>query len=123
MESTAFPPTTNAHPDSYAAGVALGRSLRSLPVLAPAGPSASVSTYPNHAAGDRQLAAGKKLTAEEMAKRKQAGRDLWDEVLAHAREGRFPKGTDVFVFKSQGMFFVAPAQESFMCRLRFAGGM
>ena len=41
----------------------------------------------------------------------------------HAAEGRFPKGTDVFAFKYRGLFYVAPAQDAFMCRLRFAGGI
>lgn len=108
----------------FAAGHALGRSLRALPVLSVAAAAASpVSTDPNHAAGDRQIAAGKKLTNEENAKRKLSGLDVWDEMLAHARDARFPKGTDVFLFKYQGMFFVAPAQESFMCRMRFAAGL
>jgi ferredoxin-nitrite reductase len=110
-------------PDSYAAGVALGRALRSLPVLNAGSATDAPSNDPNRAAGDRQIAAGKKLTPEETAKRALAERNLWEEVLAHAKDARFPKGTDVFLFKSQGMFFVAPAQESFMCRLRFAGGL
>ncbi len=106
--------------EGFAAGTALGKSLRILPSAPAAKPQ---STDPNIAAGDRQIAVGKKLTNEETAKRKQNGLDVWDEVLAHARDARFPKGTDVFLFKFQGMFYVAPAQESFMCRLRFAGGM
>ncbi len=77
----------------------------------------------HRAAQDRFLAAGKKLTNEEQAKRKMHGLDVWDEMLAHARDGRFPKGTDVFLFKFLGMFYVAPAQDSFMCRLRLPGGM
>jgi ferredoxin-nitrite reductase len=89
-------------------------------VSAPAKP---VSADPNVAAGDRQVAVGKKLTNEENAKRKLNGLDVWDEMVAHARDARFPKGTDVFLFKFMGMFHVAPAQDAFMCRLRFAGGM
>lgn len=80
------------------------------------------STDPNRAAQDRHLADGKKLVAEEQAKRKLNGLDTWDLVLEHARDGRFPKGTDVFMMKFQGMFYVAPAQDAFMCRLRFPGG-
>ena len=67
-------------------------------------------------------AAEKNLTAEEKAKRKLHGLDTWDLVLQHARDGRFPKGTDVFMMKYQGLFYVAPAQDSFMCRLRLPGG-
>ena len=77
----------------------------------------------NRAAQDRFIAAGTKLTAEEQAKRKLSGLDTWDLVLDHARDGRFPKGTDVFLMKFQGMFYVAPAQDSFMCRLRIPGGV
>lgn len=111
--------------NSFAAGQTLGRSLRALPVLGgkPIASTEATSSDVNYVAGDRQLAAGKKLTAEESAKRRQNGLDIWDEMLGHARDGRFPKGTDVFLFKFQDMFFVAPAQNSFMCRLRFAGGM
>jgi len=111
--------------EGFAAGATLGKSLRSLPVFnAPAGKAqGSGPVDPNIAVGDRQIAAGKKLTNEENAKRKQNGLDVWDMVLAHAREARFPKGTDVFLFKFQGMFHVAPAQDAFMCRLRFAGGV
>jgi ferredoxin-nitrite reductase len=74
-------------------------------------------------AQDRFINEGKKLTAEEVAKRKMNGLDVWDKLLEHAREDRFPKGTDVFMIKFLGMFFVAPAQNAFMCRLRFAGGI
>ena len=64
----------------------------------------------------------KKLTPEEQAKQKLNGLDTWDLVLQHARDGRFPRGTDVFMMKFQGLFYVAPAQDSFMCRLRLPGG-
>ena len=60
---------------------------------------------------------------EEEAKRAKNPLDLWDELVAHAEAGKYPKGTDVLLFKFHGLFYVAPAQDSFMCRLRFAGGM
>ena len=75
------------------------------------------------AAQDHFLAAGKKLCPEEEAKRAKPPLDLWDEIGEHAREERFPKGTDVLLFKFHGLFYVAPAQNAFMCRLRFAGGI
>ncbi len=64
-----------------------------------------------------------KLTPEEQAKQELNGLDTWDRVAEHARDGRFPRGTDVFMFKFQGLFYVAPAQDSFMCRLRIPGGI
>jgi ferredoxin-nitrite reductase len=85
---------------------------------AAAGPDAM-----SRAAQNRFLAAGKKLCPEEEAKRAKPPLDLWDEIREHAREGRYPKGTDVLLFKFHGLFYVAPAQNAFMCRLRFAGGI
>jgi ferredoxin-nitrite reductase len=110
--------------DGLSAGAALRRALPVFNSPAPVIPVAKpVSIDPNIAAGDRQVASGKKLTKEEEAKRKLNGLDVWDLMTEHARDGRFPRGTDLFLFKFQGMFHVAPAQDSFMCRLRFAGGM
>src|SRR5579863_1713573 len=77
----------------------------------------------HRAAQDRFLAAGKKLVPEEEAKRKSHPLDMWDELCAEAAEGRFPKGTDIFRHKFFGLFYVAPAQDSFMCRLRIPNGV
>ncbi len=74
-------------------------------------------------AQNRQLQDGKKLCAEENAKRGKNPLDMWNEMQAHARDGKFPKGTDVFLFKFQGLFYVSPAQNSYMCRLRIPGGI
>ena len=48
---------------------------------------------------------------------------MWDEIAANAAKGEFPKGTDVFLYKFHGLFYVAPAQDSFMCRLRNPNGI
>jgi ferredoxin-nitrite reductase len=74
-------------------------------------------------AQDLQTRAGKKLCAEEQAKRKRFPLDIWDDLKAHAARNEPPKGTDVLAFKYYGLFWVAPAQDSFMSRLRFAGGI
>src|SRR5665213_2729195 len=87
------------------------------------GESASASDALLRAAQDRITSTGGKLVLEEQVKRNKNGLDLWDEMLTHARANRFPKGTDVFLFKFQGLFYVAPAQDSFMCRLRFPAGI
>ncbi len=75
------------------------------------------------AAQDRLVAAGETLSAEERAKREKNALDMWDEMVARAGAGEFPKGADVFRYKFHGLFHVAPAQNAFMCRLRFPGGM
>jgi len=74
-------------------------------------------------AQDRFLAAGRKLVPEEEAKRRKDPFAMWDEIVANGAAQRFPKGTDVFLHKFHGLFYVAPAQNSFMCRLRMPGGI
>ncbi|MEL6107508.1 MAG: NirA family protein, partial [Planctomycetota bacterium] len=66
--------------------------------------------------------AGDTLCKEEIAKQEKNPLDMWDEMQARADAAEFPKGTDVFLQKFHGLFYVAPAQDSYMCRLRLPGG-
>ncbi len=94
--------------------------------LAPAGGAAAGGGAPAdalRAAQDATTARGGKLTPEEQAKRQKHPLDRWDEVVARAAEGKFPKGVDVLMTKYHGLFYVAPAQDAFMCRLRIPGGI
>ncbi|HEY2627677.1 MAG TPA: NirA family protein, partial [Usitatibacter sp.] len=97
--------------------------------IAAARPGANASVQPagperiHFAAQDRTVAAGGKLTREEEAKRAKHPFDMWDEIGANADKGEFPKGTDVFLYKFHGLFYVAPAQDAFMCRLRNPNGI
>ena len=75
------------------------------------------------AAQDRAVAAGGKLVAEETAKRQRHPLDRWDEVVERSDKAEFPKGVDVFLTKYHGLFYVAPAENSFMCRLRIPNGI
>ncbi|BCM94313.1 sulfite reductase [ferredoxin] [Abditibacteriota bacterium] len=70
-----------------------------------------------------QEKAGKKLVPEEKAKREKHPFDRWDQMVETAQKDQYPKGTDVLMWKYHGLFYVAPAQDSFMCRLRFYGGL
>src|SRR5271155_5340243 len=81
------------------------------------GPGYPAAPDIHRAAQDRFIAAGKTLTPEEEAKRGSHPLDMWDELRAEAAESRFPKGTDVFRHKFFGLFYAAPAQDAFMCRL------
>lgn len=94
-----------------------GRSTTGSPGT-PAGPDAL-----QHAAQDRAVAAGGKLVAEEKAKRERHPLDRWDELVARAEAGQFPRGADVLLTKYHGLFYVAPAQDSYMCRLRVPNGI
>ncbi|MEP9352981.1 NirA family protein [Xanthobacter sp. KR7-65] len=68
-------------------------------------------------------AEGKKLSPEEKGKREELGLDSYDRMRSAAHEGAFPKGPDVFRWKFHGLFYVAPAQDAFMCRLRIPNGI
>jgi ferredoxin-nitrite reductase len=48
--------------------------------------------------------------------------DIWEKLVAHADADRFPDEPDSFRFKFHGLFYVAPAQDSFMLRLRLPAG-
>lgn len=61
------------------------------------------------------------LCKEERLKYEENPLDIWDKILAHANENRAPEGGDIFRFKFHGLFYVAPAQDSFMLRLRIPG--
>ena len=119
MTDQPFTDEQKAYLEGFTAGAGLKRAL-SLPLLEPSPAGAEAIA---RKAQDRVVAAGQKLSTEEQAKRAKNGLDLWDEVVTHAKDARFPKGTDVFLFKFQGLFYVAPAQDAFMCRLRFPAGV
>ena len=131
MAEPAFTEEQTHYLQGFMAGSGLTRSLRvlpSVPVGAPAAPAAkrerpAAPEDIHRAAQDRFLAEGKKLVNEENAKREKNPLDAWDDVREHARQGKFPKGVDVFRFKFHGLFYVAPAQDSFMCRLRLPCGI
>lgn len=125
----------------FAMGADVARAVKGLPILAGSagGRDATVSLTPQgakvdgaavrtgeHSAFEAQnqvLAAGKSLCREEGAKRAKDPLAMYDEIQANAHAGVFPKDTDVFLYKYSGLFFVAPAQNAFMCRLRIPGGV
>ena len=61
------------------------------------------------------------LCKEERWKHAANPLDIWDKLIAHANENRVPVAEDIFRFKFHGLFYVAPAQDSFMLRLRVPG--
>ncbi|HEV2325781.1 MAG TPA: NirA family protein [Terracidiphilus sp.] len=63
------------------------------------------------------------LCREEQWKYEQNPLDIWEKLIAHANDNRIPAPEDVFRFKYHGLFYVAPAQDSFMLRLRIPGGV
>ncbi len=62
------------------------------------------------------------LSKPERWKQEQNGLDVWEKLVAHAAADRFPDEADTFRFKFHGLFYVAPAHDSFMMRLRIPAG-
>lgn len=61
------------------------------------------------------------ITREEQLKRDENPLDIWDKLVAHAHQNQPPQGGDVYRFKFHGLFYVAPAQDSLMLRVRIPG--
>jgi ferredoxin-nitrite reductase len=107
----------------FMAGVEARRGALGLAASPVAAQTAADATDIHRAAQDRIVAAGGKLTPEEEAKRQKHPLDRFDEISATAAAGKFPRGIEVFLAKFHGLFYVAPAQDAFMCRLRIPGGI
>ena len=58
------------------------------------------------------------LCKEERWKHEENPLDSWERLLAHADADKAPDAENTYRFKSHGLFYVAPAQDSFMLRLR-----
>lgn len=63
------------------------------------------------------------LSREERWKFEKNPLDLWERLIEHANGNRPPAAEDIFRFKFHGLFYVAPAQDSFMLRLRMPAGI
>ena len=125
----------------FAFGADVARSVSGLPVISnsageggPQGTSVTIGANASASlpVGPEEIAllaqqqtedSGKTLCKEEVAKRDKNPLDMWDEMQQRADASEFPKGTDVFLQKFHGLFYVAPAQDSYMCRLRLPGGV
>jgi ferredoxin-nitrite reductase len=58
------------------------------------------------------------LCKEERWKHAEDPLDAWERLIAHADADKFPDAENTYRFKTHGLFYVAPAQDSFMIRLR-----
>ena len=61
------------------------------------------------------------LCREERWKHESNPLDVWDQLMRHAQENRLPDPEFTYRFKYFGLFHVAPAQDSFMLRMRVPG--
>ncbi len=74
-------------------------------------------------AQDRVIAAGKKLADQEKFKREEHPFDAYARLKDQALANAAPSAADNFRWRYYGIFHVAPAQDSYMCRLRIPNGI
>lgn len=125
MTAESFTEEQKRYLEGFVSGLQTSRAAAGLKPLGgvggaaePVGPDA-----PHLKAMARQEAQGKKLANEEKAKRDEHPLDAYPRLKSEAEAGHFPKGVDNFRWRFHGLFYVAPAQDAFMCRLRIANGI
>ena len=110
--------------EGLASGIQAGRAARGAPPAAakpepaPTGPDAGAFH-----AQDRVLREGRKLSDQEKLKREEHPFDAYARLKAQAEKNEAPKPADNFRWRYFGLFYVAPAQSSYMCRLRIPNGI
>ena len=62
------------------------------------------------------------LSKPELWKLEQNGLDIWDRLIAAAENDQLPDEKNTYYFRYFGMFYVGPAQESLMLRMRLPAG-
>jgi ferredoxin-nitrite reductase len=128
--SSDFSPEQKRYLEGFTSGLQVGRAVRSLPTgaaaLPPASPGSNETVGPDAAplkAQDRVLASGGKLSDQEKFKRELHPFDGYERLKEQARKNEAPKPADNFRWRFYGLFYVAPAQSSYMCRLRLPNGI
>ena len=112
--------------EGFAAGVQIMRSGRGLGSGAASSKVSAEPTGPDAAhikAQDKVLASGKKLADQEKFKRDEHPFDAYERLKEQARTNTPPTPPDNFRWRYYGLFYVAPAQDSYMCRLRMPNGI
>jgi ferredoxin-nitrite reductase len=108
--------------EGFVAGAEAMRGARpTTPSTAPPQPVGPDAVH--FAAQDTLIAAGKKLADQEKWKRAEHPFDAYARLKAQAKAGIFPKPDDNFRWRYFGLFYVAPAQSSYMLRLRIPNGI
>jgi ferredoxin-nitrite reductase len=88
------------------------------PAAEPIGPDAAALR-----AQDRTIKAGGKLSDPEKFKRELHPFDAYERLKEQAAKNEPPKADDNFRWRFFGLFYCAPAQKSYMCRLRIPNGI
>ena len=121
--SSDFTPDQKRYLEGFVSGLSAARASRG---VQPAGAAQGEPAGPDAIhlkAQDRVTAAGGKLADQEKFKREEHPFDAYGRLKEQASKNEAPKPADNFRWRYYGLFYVAPAQSSYMCRLRIANGI
>jgi ferredoxin-nitrite reductase len=128
-----FLPEQKRYLEGFVSGLQIARAARGLggnasrtaavqtpdaAVVQPVGPDAV-----HLLAQDRVVQAGGKLADQEKFKREQHPFDAYEKLKAQAANNEAPKPDDNFRWRFFGLFYCAPTQKNYMCRLRIPNGI
>ena len=118
--SSDFSPDQKRYLEGFVSGLSASRVARTTaPAKSePVGPDAI-----HFKAQDRTVAAGGKLNDQEKFKRDEHPFDAYPRLVKQAENNEAPKPQDNFRWRYYGIFYVAPTQASYMCRLRIPNGI
>ena len=118
--SSDFSPDQKRYLEGFVSGMSASRVART---NAP-GKSEPVGPDAIHIkAQDRTVAAGGKLNDQEKIKRDEHPFDAYPRLIKQSETNEAPKPADNFRWRYYGIFYVAPTQTSYMCRLRIPNGI
>jgi ferredoxin-nitrite reductase len=128
-----FEPEQKRYLEGLAAGLQIAKVARG--VARPANGNGSAAQAPvaetepvgpdaeHRTAQDRVLKAGGKLSDQEKFKREQHPFDGYERLKQQAAANEPPRPDDNFRWRFFGLFYCAPAQKTYMCRLRIPNGI
>jgi ferredoxin-nitrite reductase len=119
-----FEPEQKRYLEGFAAGLQIAKSAR--PAVATAAAPAAQPIGPDAAAlraQDRVIKAGGKLSDPEKFKRDLHPFDGYQKLKDQAASNEAPKADDNFRWRFFGLFYCAPTQKAYMCRLRIPNGI
>lgn len=125
--SNDFSPEQKRYLEGFMSGLQSARAARGLGPLGGAGSAGNAAPSgpdKEHAqAQAKTVAAGGKLVDQEKWKAAEHPFDAYARFKQQAGSGTYPKPEDNFRWRYHGLFYVAPAQDSYMCRLRIPNGI
>ena len=124
-----FEPEQKRYLEGFMAGLQIAKTSRS--AAGNGAPASQAATTPEpvgpDAAGlraqDRVVKAGGKLSDPEKFKRELHPFDGYEKLKDQALKNEAPKADDNFRWRFYGLFYCAPTQKTYMCRLRIPNGI